>query len=378
MRKVYFDHAATTSLKPQVLEVMLPYLQDHYGNASSLYQLGQDSKRALERAREQLAILLGALPEEVYFTGSGTEANNWALKGLTYANQHKGKHIITSAIEHHAVLHPCQFLESQGFEVTYLPVDAAGLIDPQVVAAAIRPDTILLSVMWINNEIGTIQPIEQLAALAKERQIIFHTDAVQAVGKVAIDLSRLEIDALSLSAHKFHGPKGVGALYLRRGVAIEPLLHGGAQERDLRAGTENLAAIVGMAQALTLTLENLDSNQKYIGQLRDLCLERLRQAFPTVCLNGHPTKRSVANLNLSFPDLAGDELLLHLDMHGIAASSGSACSALSIEPSHVLLALGLEPSLAKNSLRLTFGEDNTLADIDYLLEVLTKFHKGQQ
>lgn len=378
MHTVYLDNAATTALKPQVLEAMLPYLQDAYGNASALYQLGRRSKQAIETAREQIAAALGAAPAEIYFTASGTEANNWALQGLARAHQHRGKHIITSAIEHHAVLHTCQFLQRQGFEVTYLPVDQHGLVSPAAVAAALRPDTILLSIMWANNEVGTLQPLTELAALAAEHQLILHTDAVQAVGKVALDLQRTAISALSLSAHKFHGPKGVGALYLRRGLTIEPLLHGGAQERDLRAGTENVAGIVGMARALELAVAELEQTQQRVQQLRDSCQARLQELIPDIQFNGHPTQRLAGHLNLSLPQLAGDELLLMLDMRGIAASSGSACSALSIEPSHVLKAMGVSDAAADSALRLTFGSDNNMADVDRVVEALVDIVRSKQ
>lgn len=378
MHTVYLDNAATTALKPQVLEAMLPYLQEAYGNASALYQLGRRSKQAIETAREQIAAALGAAPAEIYFTASGTEANNWALQGLARAHQHRGKHIITSAIEHHAVLHACQFLQRQGFEVTYLPVDQHGLVSPAAVAAALRPDTILLSLMWANNEVGTLQPLTELAALAAEHQLILHTDAVQAVGKIALDLQQTPVSALSFSGHKFHGPKGVGALYLRRGLAIEPLLHGGAQERDLRAGTENVAGIVGMARALELAVAELEQTQQRVQQLRDSCQARLQELIPDIQFNGHPTQRLAGHLNLSLPQLAGDELLLMLDMRGIAASSGSACSALSIEPSHVLKAMGVSDAAAGSALRLTFGSDNNMADVDRVVEALVDIVRSKQ
>lgn len=379
MKQVYFDHAATTPIKPAVLEAMMPYLSQQYGNASAVYGLARQSKQAIEAAREQIATLIKAQPAEIYFTASGTEADNWAIKGLAAAHQHKGKHIITSAIEHHAVLHSFKFLQQQGFEVTCLRVDADGLVAPHDLEQAIRPDTILISIMLANNEVGTIQPIAELAAIAKAHQIVFHTDAVQAAGNLNLDVIELGVDALSLSAHKFYAPKGVGALYLRREVAIQPFLHGGSQERDLRAGTENVAGIVAMAKALELALGNLDARQQHLLELRNYAIARIQQLLSGVKLNGHPTKRLAGNVNFSFPNLAGDELLMMLDMKGIAASSGSACSALSIEPSHVLLAMGLSRELAKNSLRLTFGDENTIQEVDYLLdslvEILGKQHE---
>jgi cysteine desulfurase len=372
MHQVYLDHAATTHVKPAVLEAMLPYLSTHYGNASSVYSLARQSKQAIEAAREQIASLISVKPQEIYFTSSGTEADNWAIKGLALANKYKGNHIVTSSVEHHAVLYSCQFLETQGFEVTYLPVDEYGLVDPSDLENAITSETILVSIMYANNEVGTIQPITELARIARDRGVIFHTDAVQALGNLNIDLSTLNVDALSMSAHKFYAPKGVGALYLKSGTLISNLFHGGSQERDLRAGTENVAGIVAMAKALELALTDLPDRQARLRELRDETLRRIRNLIPEVKLNGHPSKRLAGNLNLSFEDLSGDELLMMLDMHGIAASSGSACSALSIEASHVLLALGLVSKLAKNSLRLTFGDENTIKDVDYLLEVLSE------
>ena len=370
MQQVYLDNAATTRLKQEVLEAMLPYLQESYGNASSLYQLGQQSKRAIENARESIARLLQVQPKEIYFTASGTEADNWALKGLAMAHQHRGKHLIISSIEHHAILHSAHFLERQGFEVTYLPVDEFGVVQPAVLTAAMRPDTILVSIMWANNEIGTIQPIAELARIAHDHGVFFHTDAVQAVGSLEIDLSVVNVDALSFSAHKFHGPKGVGALFLRNRVKIEPFLHGGSQERDLRAGTENVVGIVGMAKALELALADLPKKTAYTQTLRDQLITEIRAIDSKIKLNGHPTQRLPGNTNFSFPSMAGDVLLMSLDMQGIAASSGSACSALSVEPSHVLLACGISKELAKSALRFSLSDDTTQADIDRLLVVM--------
>lgn len=377
MQQAYFDNAATTSVKPAVLDALLPYFKELYGNASSVYQLAQRSKQGLENARERIAAVLHAQPKEIYFTASGTEADNWAIKGLALAHQEKGKHIITSSIEHHAVLHSCQFLERQGFEVTYLPVDGFGVVNPDDLRAAIRKDTILVSIMWANNEVGTIQPIAQLAAIAREQGVIFHTDAVQAIGTTSIDLSALPIDALSISAHKFHAPKGVGALYVRNGVKIEPFLHGGSQERDLRAGTENVALAVAMATALELAHQDLNQKNQVVQSLRDRIISTVMAFDENIKLNGHPSQRLVGNVNLSFPGFAGDVLLMNLDMRGIAASVGSACSALSVEPSHVLLAMGLDRELAKSTLRFSLSDETTEDDVHYLLQVLEQLLKKE-
>jgi len=370
MRKVYLDHAATTPVKPEVLEAMLPYFSEFYGNAASVYELGRQSKKAIEAAREAIARNFGAEAKEIFFTASGTEADNWVIKGLAWVNQAKGKHIITSQIEHHAILHSCQFLETQGFEVTYLPVDHEGLVAPADLAKAIRQDTILVSIMMANNEVGTIQPILELAKIAKKAQVFFHTDAVQAVGNLSINVKELGLDALSFSGHKFGAPKGIGGLYLRSGVKIDNLLHGGSQERDLRGGTHNVAGIVGMAKALELATANLEQRRAHLLALRERTITEIMQLAPQAKLNGHRVHRLPGNVNFSFPGLEGDVLLMQLDMKGIAASSGSACSALSIEPSHVLTAMGLQADLAKSALRLTFGEDNTSEDVDYLLATL--------
>lgn len=369
-RIVYLDHAATTPVKPEVVEAMLPYFNDRYGNPSSIYSLGRDSKKAIENARETVAKSIGAQAREIFFTGSGTEADNWAIKGVAYANRQKGRHIITTTIEHHAVLHTCQYLESDGFEVTYLPVDSDGLVDPEKVSAAIKPDTILITIMFANNEIGTVQPIAEIGRIARERGILFHTDAVQAVGSIPINVSEMNIDLLSMSAHKFYGPKGVGALYIRQGVKITSFIHGGAQERSRRASTENVPAIVGLAKALEIAVDNMDQNNKRIMALRDRTIREIEQKIPYVRLNGHREKRLPGNVNFSFEFIEGESLLLMLDMRGIAASSGSACTSGSLDPSHVLLAIGLEHEIAHGSLRITFGNDNTDADVDILMEVL--------
>ncbi|AEV68447.1 cysteine desulfurase NifS [Acetivibrio clariflavus] len=369
-RIIYLDHAATTPVKPEVLEEMLPYFTNKFGNASSIYSIGRESKKAIEEARERVAKALGAMPREIFFTGSGSEADNWAIKGVAYANKAKGNHIITTAIEHHAVLHTCQYLESDGFEVTYLPVDENGLVSPEQVRKAIKPSTTLITIMFANNEIGTIQPIAEIGKIAKEHNIYFHTDAVQAVGNIPINVNELNVDLLSLSAHKFYGPKGVGALYIRKGVKITNFLHGGAQERGRRASTENVAGIVGLGKAIELATNNIEQYNKKLIELRDRTIEEITKKVPFVKLNGDRYKRLPGNVNFSFQFIEGESLLLMLDMKGIAASSGSACTSGSLDPSHVLLAIGLDHETAHGSLRITFGEENTHEDVDYLMEVL--------
>ncbi|HPU41970.1 MAG TPA: cysteine desulfurase NifS [Acetivibrio clariflavus] len=369
-RIIYLDHAATTPVKPEVLEEMLPYFTNKFGNASSIYSIGRESKKAIEEARERVAKALGAMPREIFFTGSGSEADNWAIKGVAYANKAKGNRIITTAIEHHAVLHTCQYLESDGFEVTYLPVDENGLVSPEQVRKAIKPSTTLITIMFANNEIGTIQPIAEIGKIAKEHNIYFHTDAVQAVGNIPINVNELNVDLLSLSAHKFYGPKGVGALYIRKGVKITNFLHGGAQERGRRASTENVAGIVGLGKAIELATNNIEQYNKKLIELRDRTIEEITKKVPFVKLNGDRYKRLPGNVNFSFQFIEGESLLLMLDMKGIAASSGSACTSGSLDPSHVLLAIGLDHETAHGSLRITFGEENTHEDVDYLMEVL--------
>lgn len=369
-RFIYLDHAATTHVKPEVLEAMLPYFSQKYGNPSSIYTLGRESKRAIEEARDRTASALGAQSREIFFTGSGTEADNWAIKGVAYANRQKGNHIITTAIEHHAILHTCQYLESDGFEVTYLPVDENGLVTPEAVRAAIKPSTILITIMFANNEIGTIQPISEIGRAAREKGIYFHTDAVQAVGNLKINVEEMNIDLLSLSAHKFYGPKGIGALYIRKGTKITSFLHGGAQERGRRASTENVAAVVGLGKAIELASKNVDEYNKKLLSLRDHAIEEIHKNIPFVRLNGDRYSRLPGNVNFSFEFIEGESLLLMLDMKGIAASSGSACTSGSLDPSHVLLAIGLPHEIAHGSLRLTFGEENTREELDYLLETL--------
>jgi cysteine desulfurase len=372
-RFVYMDHAATTFTKAEVAESMLPFLKEQFGNPSSLYSIGMESKEAVEKAREQLAKALGAKPEEIYFTSGGTESDNWAVKGTAFSRRKKGKHIITTSIEHHAVLYPCEYLESQGFEVTYLPVDSYGLVDPAEVEAAIREDTILISVMYANNEIGTIEPIREIGEIAKERSVLFHTDAVQVIGTVPLEMKHRhrDVDMLSLSSHKFYGPKGIGALYLREGIEIDNYMHGGGQERGKRAGTENVAGIVGMGKAIELATANIEEHNEKIKKMRDCLLAGVLE-ISSCRLNGHPEKRLPGNLNFSFEYIEGESLLLMLDQMGVCSSTGSACSSGSLETSHVLRAIGLPPKIAQGSLRLTLGDANSEEDIDYVLEVLTE------
>lgn len=367
---IYVDNAATTRLSPTVLESMMPYLKEEFGNPSSLYELGSRSKTAIERAREQVANALGALPREIYFTSGGSESDNWAIFGAAAAMKQKGKtHIISTKIEHHAVLHALEALEKQGFEVTYLDVPTDGIVRIEDFEDAITDKTGFATVMYANNEIGTIQPIPEIGKICRERGIISHTDAVQAVGNIHINVKEQNIDLLSLSAHKFHGPKGVGALYMRSGIRIPNYIFGGAQERGRRAGTENTAGIVGLGTAITEAVASIDKKTEYLTKLRDyiidgaLKIERSR-------LNGHPVKRLAGNINLSFEGIEGEALLLLLDQHGICASSGSACTSGSLDPSHVLLSIGLPHEIAHGSLRLTLSEDNTYEDADYILSVL--------
>lgn len=367
---IYFDNAATTAVKKDVLEKMLPYFSENYGNASSIYSLGRTSAQAVANARAQVANALRCKPNEIYFTGCGSEADNWAIKGVASANRAKGKHIITTAIEHHAVLHTCQYLEKLGFEVTYLPVNEYGSISLTDLENAIRDDTILISVMFANNEIGTIEPIKEIGEIARKHRILFHTDAVQAVGAVEIDVNDLGVDLLSLSAHKFGGPKGVGALFIRNGVRIDNFMHGGAQEKAKRAGTENLAGIVGLGEAIELACADIPQKTAKISRIRDYLIENISKTIPHCRLNGHPKNRLCGNVNFSFEFIEGEGMLLHLDMLGIAASSGSACTSGSLDPSHVLLAIGLPHGIAHGSLRISIGEANTMEEADRLLEVL--------
>lgn len=369
-RRVYLDNAATTPVNPEVLREMMPYFTEKFGNPSSIHSFGREARQAVDKARERVAKALGAKPEEIYFTGGGSESDNWAIKGVAFANRDRGNHIITSKIEHHAVLHTCEYLESQGFEVTYLDVDEYGMVDVEQLKKEITDRTILITIMFANNEIGTIQPVEEIGKIARDKGIYFHTDAVQAVGKIPIDVDRLNIDLLSMSGHKIGGPKGVGVLYARKGVKIHNLIHGGAQERRMRAGTENVPAIVGLGKAVELASENLENNIKRLTVLRDKLIEGIMDKIDHVRLNGHPTKRLPNNVNFCFEFIEGESLLLSLDMVGIAASSGSACTSGSLDPSHVLMAIGLPHEIAHGSLRLTLGEINTQEDIDYVLEQL--------
>lgn len=370
MDRIYLDNAATTAVSQPVMEAMLPYYMQVYGNPSSVHSTGRDAKKAVERARRQVASALGCSAQEIYFTAGGSESDNWALKGAAFAHQEKGKHIITTQIEHHAILHTCQWLETQGWQVTYLPVDADGFVTVQQVENALRPDTVLVSVMAANNEIGTLEPVAEIGALCHERGVLFHTDAVQAVGAIPLDVEALHADMLSLSAHKFHGPKGIGALYIRKGVKIDPLIHGGAQERGHRAGTENLPGIVGLGKAIELAEEGLAENAARMTFLRNRLVSGLTEAIPDMRINGTMEKRLPNNVNVSFAGIEGEAVLLRLDLEGIAASSGSACTAGSLDPSHVLTAIGLTRDEAKGSLRLTLGTDTTQADIDEVVKKL--------
>jgi cysteine desulfurase len=366
---IYMDNSATTPVRKEVIEAMLPYMAENFGNPSSIYDLGKTSKHAIENARKKVATAIGAEEPEIYFTSGGTESDNWAIKGVAFANRTKGKHIITSSIEHHAVLHTCEWLEGQGFEVTYLPVDKYGLVSPEEVRNAIQTDTILISIILANNEIGTIQPIEEIGKIAKEKKVYFHTDAVQAIGHVPIDVKKQNIDLLSLSAHKFEGPKGCGALYVRKGVKIETLHHGGAQERKRRAGTENVPAIVGLGKAIELATGKIEETDKLLLEMRARLIEGLLK-LPKTHLNGHPTERLANNVNVTFEYIEGESLLLLLNANGIYASTGSACNSSSLEPSHVLTACGVPHEIVHGSLRLSLGRMNTQADVDRVLEVL--------
>ena len=368
--RVYMDNAATTRVTEPVLEAMQPYFCEIYGNPSSLHSFGREAHKALDHARQQVADAIGANPNEIYFTGCGTESDNWALRGAAYARQGKGRHIITTQIEHHAILHTCEQLEKEGFEVTYLPVDEYGFVRPESLQAALRPDTTIVSIMAANNEIGTVEPIAELCKIAKDAGALFHTDAVQAVGAIPIDVKAWNVDMLSMSGHKLHAPKGVGALYIRSGVRIDRLLRGGAQERNQRAGTENLASIVGLGQAIELACRTLPERAARISALRDHMIGRILAEIPYTRLNGHPEKRLPGNANVSIRFIEGEALLLRLDMAGIAASTGSACASGSLDPSHVLLAIGLPHEIAHGSLRLSLSEENTLEEADYAVDQL--------
>lgn len=373
MKSVYMDSNATTVLKKEAVDAMLPYYTEIYGNASSkFYQVGRDAEQALYKMRKSIAENIGAAnANEVYFTGSGCEADNWAIKGIASANQNKGNHIITSKIEHHAVLNTCEYLEKHGFEVTYLDVDEYGFVSPEAVENAITEKTVLISIMTANNEIGTIEPIKEIAAIAKKHKVIFHTDAVQAVGHMPINVQEMGVDMLSLSAHKFHGPKGVGALYIRNGVRIDNLVHGGGQERGKRAATENLAGIAGMAKALEIAVKNLETNTKHCIRMRDRLIDGIKKSISYCRLNGPENEgRMCNNVNFSFQYVEGESILMMLDMKGVAASSGSACASGSLDPSHVLMAIGLPHEIAHGSLRLSVCEDTTEDEVDYVINVL--------
>lgn len=370
MDKIYLDHAATTPVKKEVLDTMMPYFTLNFGNPSSVYQVAQINRKAVDEAREKVANLLGAHPNEIFFTAGGSEADNWAIKGIAEANRSKGNHIITSKIEHHAVLHTCEYLEKQGYEVTYLNVNENGQIDLDELRAAIKDTTILITIMYANNEVGSIMPVKEIGQIAKEHGVAFHTDAVQAIGQVKINVKDENIDALSMSAHKIYGPKGIGVLYIRRGLKIANLIHGGAQERGRRAGTENVPGIVGLAKAMELAYTDFEEKNARIKNLRDKLMNGILNIVPYCKLNGDPVNRLSNNVNIGFEFVEGESLLLLLDMNGIAASSGSACTSGSLDPSHVLLALGLPHEKAHGSLRMTLGEKTTEEEIDYVLEKL--------
>ena len=369
---IYLDNAATTKTAPEVVDAMLPYFSEYYGNASTIYSLGAESKKAMDHARQTIADSLGAKPEEIYFTAGGSESDNWALKATAEAYASKGKHIITTKIEHHAILHTCEYLEKRGFEITYLNVDRDGLISLDELKAAIRPDTILISVMFANNEIGTIEPIAEIGEIAKEHGVLFHTDAVQAYAQVPINVDEMHIDMLSASGHKLNGPKGIGFLYIRKGVKIRSFVHGGAQERSRRAGTENIPGIVGLGAAVERAMRIMDSKTRKEIELRDYLIGRLEKEIPHCWLNGHRTKRLPNNINFSFLFIEGESMLIMLDMKGICASSGSACTSGSLDPSHVLLAIGLKHEEAHGSLRLTLSEDSTKEEMDIVAEEVKK------
>ncbi|MEW5762402.1 MAG: cysteine desulfurase NifS [Bacillota bacterium] len=373
MQRIYLDHAATTPTHPEVARAMLPYLSaEAFGNPSTAYAFGQEAKKALEKAREQVAALIGAAPDEIFFTSGGTESDNWALRGAACARARDGKHIITSSIEHHAVLDVCRLLEQDGFRVTYLPVDPSGLVDPEAVRAAITPETVLISVMHANNEVGTVEPIAEIAAVAREAGICFHTDAVQTVGHIPVNVDELGVDLLSIAAHKLYGPKGVGALYIRKGTQMAPLIVGGAQERGLRAGTENVPGIVGFGKAAEIARRELPQVIPRVRELRDMLRTGLQERVPGLRLNGHPERRLPQNVSVTVPGVEGEALVMALDQEGIAVSTGSACSTGATDPSHVILALGVPPELARGAVRMTLGRGTTKEDIERVLEVFPR------
>ena len=370
MRQVYLDYSATTPVKKEVLDAMLPYFSEFYGNPSSLYAIAGEPKEALAKARKQVADLIGAGEKEITFTSCGTEADNWAVMGAADALKNKGNHIITTKIEHHAMLHSCEFLEKHGYEVTYLDVDSEGLVDPAALEAAITDKTILISIMFVNNEVGTVEPIKELAAIAKKHNILFHTDAVQALGNMEIDVKELGVDMMSMSAHKIYGPKGIGALYIRKGVRISNYMQGGAQENKKRAGTENTAGIVGLGKAAELARIHLQEHIQHTSSLRDYLIQQVQEQIDHVYVNGSREHRHPGNANLTFEFIEGEAMLLYLDMNGIAVSTGSACSSASLTPSHVLSAMGVPVERIHGTLRLTVGDMTTKEDIDYVVSTL--------
>ena len=369
-RLIYLDNAATTQVYPQVLDAMLPFFTEHYGNPSAIYSFANEAKKAVDQSRSTIADLIGANTDEIYFTGGGSESDNWALVATAEAYESKGKHIITSKIEHHAILHTCEYLEKRGYEITYIDVDEKGTIKLDELEAAIRPDTILISVMAANNEIGTIQPLKEIGAIAKAHGVLFHTDAVQEFAHIPINVDEMNIDMLSASGHKIHGPKGIGIMYIRKGVKIRSFIHGGAQERRRRAGTHNVPGIVGMGKAAELAKANMDKNIKTVSELRDYLIKRVLDEIPYTRLNGHETNRLPNNANFCFRFIEGESMLILLDQNGICGSSGSACTSGSLDPSHVLLAIGLPHEIAHGSLRLTLSEQTTKEDIDYTVDKL--------
>lgn len=369
---IYMDYNATTPLEEKVFNEMVPYLKEEFGNPSSIYKKAQIAKKAIENAREKVAKLLDCSPDEVFFTSGGTESDNWAIKGVAFALREKGNHIITSQIEHHAVLNTCKFLEKIGFKITYAPCDKYGIVDVDFIRKAINDKTILITIMYANNEIGTIQPVEEIAKLAREKNIYFHTDAVQVVGKLPVSVKKIGVDLLSLSAHKFYGPKGVGALYIKKGTKILPFINGGHQEKGKRGGTENVAGIVGLGKAAEIAMQEMENEMVYVKKLRDKLENGIKEKIPEIVINGHPEKRLYNTLNLCVKYVEGESILLNLDFEGICASSGSACTSGSLEPSHVLLAIGLSPEIAHGSLRFSLGKYNKEEDVDKVIDVLPK------
>ncbi len=372
MKEIYFDNSATTRLDDEVLKEMMPYLKEEYGNSSSIYKLGRNNRNAIETAREKIAKAINAEPEEIYFTCGGTESDNTAIRGIAYNYKKKGNHIITSKIEHPAILETCKQLEREGFEITYLNVDKNGIVDLEELKKSIKETTILISIMFANNEIGTIEPIKEIGKIAKENGIYFHTDSVQAIGSVKINVKDMNIDSLSMSAHKFYGPKGIGALYVKKGISFQKFMNGGHQERNKRAGTENVPAIVGMGKAIEIAYRDLDEHTKQIKELRDYYEEQIQKRIPYIKINGDMEKRLPGNSNISFKFIEGEGLLLNLDLKGICASSGSACTSGSLDPSHVLLAIGLPHEIAHGSLRISIGKYNIKEEVDYLIDNLVE------